>query len=156
MVDPTGARLVHYPTMQINQLEEHGGPGRVTGVVGDILAENVGLVSQIRGNMDAMKPPRGNLELLARFRDNLMAAKEHLAREEGASQMPPLPVDIDHQLANQILPAPDTNARVDVKQGGGEVPGEGREGREGWRGRGGRSGRTGRTGRTGRSRRQGR
>ena len=27
-------------------------------------------------------------------------------REDGAGQMPPLPVEIDHHLANQILPAP--------------------------------------------------
>ena len=63
-----------------------------------------------------------------------MAAKEHLAREEGASQMPPLPVDIDHQLANQILPAPDTTARVGVKQAAataGKSPAKGAKGARG-------------------------
>ena len=159
MVDPSGAQLVHYPQMQINQLEEHGGPGRVTGALGDLLAENVDLVSQIRGNMDAMKPPRGNLELLARFRDNLMAAKEHLAREDGASQMPPLPVDIDHQLANQILPAPDTTVRVGVKQAAataGKCPAKGAKGANGVGGGGGRGGRGDRGGRSGRDGRGGR
>ena len=146
MVDPSGT-IVQYPQMQIVHLEEHGGPGRVTGVVGEILTENVDLVGRIRGNLDAMKPPNGNIEMLARLRDNIMTAQEHMMREDGAGQMPPLPVEIDHHLANQILPAPNVPTVGHGKSGGkttaGKSPAKGAKGG----GRGGRGGKGGRGGR---------
>jgi hypothetical protein len=146
MVDPSGT-IVQYPQMQIVHLEEHGGPGRVTGVVGEILTENVDLVGRIRGNLDAMKPPNGNIEMLARLRDNIMTAQEHMMREDGAGQMPPLPVEIDHHLANQILPAPNVPTVGHGKPGGkttaGKSPAKGAKGG----GRGGRGGKGGRGGR---------
>jgi hypothetical protein len=104
--------------------------------VGEILTENVDLVGRIRGNLDAMKPPNGNIEMLARLRDNIMTAQEHMMREDGAGQMPPLPVEIDHHLANQILPAP--NVPTAGKSPAKGAKGGGRGGRGGKGGRGGR------------------
>lgn len=89
-------------------LEEHGANtvGMVGGVTGELLESNMSLINQVRQNLAACKVNE-NVELLAHFRDNLLAIMNRMNSMPGLmSQMPQLPVTINANLATSILPRP--------------------------------------------------
>jgi|AntAceMinimDraft_12_1070368.scaffolds.fasta_scaffold04563_2 hypothetical protein len=96
--------------MHAPPLEEHGGPGIMLGpgavdsAIGELLSLNVGLVGRVRDNMNRMEVG-DNIDLLSRLRDNILSITENMNNTPGImSQMPQLPLQMDVNLANAILP----------------------------------------------------
>eukprot|EP00192_Tetraselmis_astigmatica_P021190 CAMPEP_0117650110 /NCGR_PEP_ID=MMETSP0804-20121206/1364_1 /TAXON_ID=1074897 /ORGANISM="Tetraselmis astigmatica, Strain CCMP880" /LENGTH=289 /DNA_ID=CAMNT_0005455959 /DNA_START=209 /DNA_END=1078 /DNA_ORIENTATION=- len=78
-----------------------GGPG---GTVTQLLDQNFHIIGQIRENMKWFKVNE-NTELLVRMRDNTINILNNMSQSEGVmSQMPPLPVRMNLELANNFLP----------------------------------------------------
>ena len=101
---------VHYPSGGYIRLEEHGGahvmhgPGGVNSRSGELLNANVSLIGSIQDNMNNMKVA-DNVELLLQLRENIMMITEDMNNTPGMmSQMPPLPMQMDMNLANAVLP----------------------------------------------------
>ena len=87
-------------------LEEHGGPHILNSRAGELLNDNVSLIGTIQQNMNNMKVG-DNVELLTQLRDNILTINEDMNNTPGVmSQMPQLPVQMDVNLANSILPPP--------------------------------------------------
>ncbi|KAL2636223.1 hypothetical protein R1flu_007702 [Riccia fluitans] len=76
----------------------------IGGTTGQLLEQNSHVIHQIRSNLAAMKLQE-NTDLLMRFRDNICAILNGMTNMPGImSQMPPLPVKINTELADTILP----------------------------------------------------
>jgi len=76
----------------------------IGGTTGHLLEQNAQVIVQIRSNLAAMKMQE-NTELLVRFRDNIFAILNGMTNMPGImSQMPPLPVKLNTDLADTILP----------------------------------------------------
>ncbi|BBN10922.1 hypothetical protein MPTK1_5g07580 [Marchantia polymorpha subsp. ruderalis] len=76
----------------------------IGGTTGQLLEQNSHVILQIRSNLAAMKLQE-NTELLVRFRDNICAILNGMTNMPGImSQMPPLPVKLNTELADTILP----------------------------------------------------
>ncbi|KAG0625999.1 hypothetical protein M758_2G094900 [Ceratodon purpureus] len=76
----------------------------IGGTTGQLLEQNVQVIAQIRSNLAAMKMQE-NTDLLVRFRDNIFAILNGMTNMPGImSQMPPLPVKLNTDLADSILP----------------------------------------------------
>ena len=81
----------------------HSTPG-FTGPTGHLLEQNLAIINQIKQNMLACKVAE-NTELLARIRDNIVAIMSRMGSMPGIMrQMSPLPVSLNFELANKILP----------------------------------------------------
>jgi len=80
----------------------------IGGASGQLLQENVQVIAQIRSNLASMKMQE-NTDLLVRFRDNIYAILNGMTNMPGImSQMPPLPVKLNTELADSILPKSST------------------------------------------------
>ena len=64
------------------------------------------LIEEVKRNMAACKVAE-NTEVLGRIRDHIMAILASMGSMPGIMrQMPPLPIQLDLELANRILPPP--------------------------------------------------
>lgn len=78
----------------------------IGGPTGQLLEQNYQVIGQIKANLAAYKLQE-NTDLLARFRDNIYAILSSIRDVPGIiSQMPPLPVDLNNDLADTLLPKP--------------------------------------------------
>lgn len=89
-----------------------GGAGNAGAGKGDLgttekyLHHNLKLIEEIKRNMAACKVAE-NTEVLGRIRDHIMAILASMGSMPGIMrQMPPLPIQLDLELANRILPPP--------------------------------------------------
>jgi Ni,Fe-hydrogenase III large subunit len=82
----------------------------IGGPTGHLLEHNAQVIGQIRANLAACKLQE-NTELLVQFRDNIYAILNGMTNMPGImSQMPPLPVNLNSELADRILPMPQSSA----------------------------------------------
>ncbi|CAL1365918.1 unnamed protein product [Linum trigynum] len=78
----------------------------IGGVTGELLEQNALALSQITSNLSTMQIQE-NVNLLCRTRDNILQIMNNLNDvPEVMKQMPPLPVKMNEELANTILPRP--------------------------------------------------
>jgi len=71
----------------------------------EVLDQNIGVIKQIQQNMMQNKVQQ-NTDLLVKFRDNILKASNTMNSLNGImKQMPPLPAQVNTQLANSFLPA---------------------------------------------------
>ncbi|KAF3337870.1 hypothetical protein FCM35_KLT18457 [Carex littledalei] len=76
----------------------------IGGPTGDLLEHNAQALSQISSNITSMQIQE-NIKLFCKTRDNILAIlKEMNDVPDIMKQMPPLPVKLDEELANSILP----------------------------------------------------
>ena len=81
-----------------------GGEG-IGGTTGRLLGENMQVINQIRHNLAQCKVQE-NLDLFRHVRDNVMGINNSMTTMRGMmSHMPPLPVQLNEQLANVVLGA---------------------------------------------------
>jgi Ni,Fe-hydrogenase III large subunit len=81
----------------------------IGGPTGHLLEHNVQVIGQIRANLAACKLQE-NTKLLVQFRDNIFAILNGMTNMPGImSQMPPLPVKLNSELADRILPMPQSS-----------------------------------------------
>ncbi|KAJ3675381.1 hypothetical protein LUZ60_004423 [Juncus effusus] len=79
------------------------------GPTGDLLENNAQVLSQISSNITNMQIQE-NINLFCKTRDNILAIlKEMNDVPEIMKQMPPLPVKLNEELANSILPRNNAN-----------------------------------------------
>ncbi len=107
-------------------LDDHGAAsvGVVSGPIATLLDSNYAILNQLKVNMQHCRVHE-NTELLMRYRDNILSILNHMNNMGGVmAQMPPLPVRMNVELANNFLPK--------VWGGGGLG---GRSGKEGAHGR---------------------
>merc|ERR1711977_577914 len=75
------------------------------GPITEVLDQNIVVIKQIQQNMMHNKV-RENTELLLKFRDNILKASNTMNNINGImKQMPPLPAQVNTQLANSFLPS---------------------------------------------------
>ncbi|KAK4538971.1 hypothetical protein RGQ29_032095 [Quercus rubra] len=73
---------------------------------GELLEQNAQALNQISANLQALQIPE-NINLLCQTRDNIHKIMNDLNdTPEVMKQMPPLPVKLNEELANSILPPP--------------------------------------------------
>ncbi|CAL4957798.1 unnamed protein product [Urochloa decumbens] len=78
----------------------------IGGPTGEILENNAQVLSQISTNLSSMQI-QDNISLLCQTRDNILRVlKEINDAPEIMKQMPPLPVKINEDLVNSLLPRP--------------------------------------------------
>ncbi|CAM6077141.1 unnamed protein product [Sphagnum tenellum] len=76
----------------------------IGGPTGHLFEHNSQIIGQIRANLAACKLQE-NTELLVQFKDNIFAILNGMTNMPGImSQMPPLPVKLNLELADRILP----------------------------------------------------
>ncbi|CAN1247983.1 hypothetical protein LINPERPRIM_LOCUS6568 [Linum perenne] len=76
----------------------------IGGVTGELLEQNAQALGQISSNLSTMQIQE-NINLLFRTRDNILKIMNNLNDvPEVMKQMPPLPVKLNEELANAILP----------------------------------------------------
>ncbi|KAK2651253.1 hypothetical protein Ddye_018742 [Dipteronia dyeriana] len=76
----------------------------IGGVTGELLEQNAQMFQQISANFAAFQI-RENIDLLRQARDNIFAVLNDLNdMPEIMKQMPPLPVKVNDEIANNILP----------------------------------------------------
>ncbi|GKU97855.1 hypothetical protein SLEP1_g10937 [Rubroshorea leprosula] len=76
----------------------------IGGVTGELLEQNAQMFNQISVNFGAFQI-HDNLNLLCKTRDNILSILNDLNdMPEVMKQMPPLPVKVNEELANSILP----------------------------------------------------
>lgn len=84
---------------------DSAGGAIVEGPIAQLLDANFSILGQFRSNMGAFKVAE-NTQLLAAFRDNILAVINQMEAMGGVmAQMPPLPVRMNVDLANSFLPA---------------------------------------------------
>ncbi|XP_013698734.2 uncharacterized protein LOC106402525 isoform X1 [Brassica napus] len=78
----------------------------IGGVSGDLLEQNAQMFNQVSTNFSAFQIHE-NVNILCKARDNILAILNDLNdMPEVMKQMPPLPVKVNQDLANSILPRP--------------------------------------------------
>ncbi|CAH2054616.1 unnamed protein product [Thlaspi arvense] len=78
----------------------------IGGVSGDLLEQNAQMFNQVSTNFSAFQIHE-NVNILCKARDNILAILNDLNdMPEVMKQMPPLPVKVNEELANSILPRP--------------------------------------------------
>ncbi|CAL5219211.1 g1002 [Coccomyxa viridis] len=90
----------------VSQLDDHGAGtvGVVGGPLSQLLEQNYAILNQFKQNMEVYKVNE-NTELLVRFRDNILTVLNQMNAMQGVmQQMPPLPVRLNVELANNFLP----------------------------------------------------
>ncbi|KAF5741337.1 hypothetical protein HS088_TW10G00333 [Tripterygium wilfordii] len=76
----------------------------IGGVTGELLEQNSQFLNQISANFSSFQI-HDNINLLSRTRENILAIMNDLNdMPEVMKQMPPLPVKLNEELANSILP----------------------------------------------------
>ncbi|XP_058102497.1 uncharacterized protein LOC131246407 [Magnolia sinica] len=76
----------------------------IGGATGKLLEQNAQMFDQISVNLAALKIQE-NINLLCQTRDNILTIMNDLKDTSGVmKQMPPLPVKVNEELANSILP----------------------------------------------------
>ncbi|XP_075661952.1 uncharacterized protein LOC142631625 isoform X3 [Castanea sativa] len=76
----------------------------IGGPTGELLEQNAQALNQISANLQALQIPE-NINLLCQTRDNIHKIMNDLNdTPEVMKQMPPLPVKLNEELANSILP----------------------------------------------------
>lgn len=89
-------------------LDDHGATsvGVVSGPIATLLDSNYAILNQLKVNMQHCRVHE-NTELLMRYRDNILSILNHMNNMGGVmAQMPPLPVRMNVELANNFLPKP--------------------------------------------------
>ncbi|KAK8709535.1 hypothetical protein V6N13_060550 [Hibiscus sabdariffa] len=115
VVDPS-AKPTHFagqssaspnPTPMIPMEDNDGIPfGAIGGVAGELLEQNAQALNQISENLASFKVQE-NIGLLCQTRDNLLKLMNELDDMPNIMEkMPPLPVKLNLDLANIILPPP--------------------------------------------------
>lgn len=97
-------------TTQPVPLDDHGAAtvGVVGGPIATLLESNYAILNQLKINMQHCRVHE-NTELLMRYRDNILSILNHMNNMGGVmGQMPPLPVRMNVELANNFLPKPGT------------------------------------------------
>ncbi|CAL1371775.1 unnamed protein product [Linum trigynum] len=104
---PLAQNLSVYPLMMQNMNQTASLPFEVSGISGTsrhLLEQNIQAFSQISANLSAFKFQE-NIDLFCRTRNNITAVLNDMREMPGImSQMPPLPVSINDDLANSLLP----------------------------------------------------
>ncbi|KAF2581414.1 hypothetical protein F2Q68_00002729, partial [Brassica cretica] len=78
----------------------------IGGVSGDLLEQNAQMFNQVSTNFSAFQIHE-NVNILCKARDNILSILNDLNdMPEVMKQMPPLPVKVNEELANSILPRP--------------------------------------------------
>ncbi|KAL0699324.1 hypothetical protein Bca4012_055446 [Brassica carinata] len=78
----------------------------IGGVSGDLLEQNAQMFNQVSTNFSAFQIHE-NVNILCKARDNILSILNDLNDlPEVMKQMPPLPVKVNEELANSILPRP--------------------------------------------------
>ncbi|KAF8094247.1 hypothetical protein N665_0367s0030 [Sinapis alba] len=78
----------------------------IGGVSGDLLEQNAQMFNQVSSNFSAFQIHE-NVNILCKARDNILSILNDLNDlPEVMKQMPPLPVKVNEELANSILPRP--------------------------------------------------
>jgi len=89
----------------IPQLEDHGAEtvGNLGGTTAQLLEQNVAIVGQIRSHWEACRIHENSVQL-SKFRDNILKILNGMAVMPGKmTQMPPLPVKLNIELASHYL-----------------------------------------------------
>ncbi|KAK8684767.1 hypothetical protein V6N13_040783 [Hibiscus sabdariffa] len=96
-----------FPTPMIPMENNDGIPfGAIGGVAGDLLQQNAQALNQISANLASFKVQE-NIGLLSQTRNNLLKLMNELDDMPNIMEkMPPLPVKLNLDLANIILPPP--------------------------------------------------
>lgn len=96
-----------YTTPVLSMENDDGIPNEaIGGTAGQLLDQNSLVIAQIKANLAAYKLQE-NTDLLARFRDNIFAISNSIQNMPGIiSQMPPIPVMLNAELADTLLPKP--------------------------------------------------
>ncbi|CAI0544735.1 unnamed protein product [Linum tenue] len=104
---PLAQNLSVYPLMMQNMNQTASLPFEVSGISGTsrhLLEQNIQAFSQISANLSAFKFQE-NIDLFCRTRNNITTVLNDMREMPGImSQMPPLPVSINDDLANSLLP----------------------------------------------------
>ncbi|CAI0405142.1 unnamed protein product [Linum tenue] len=104
---PLAQNLSVYPLMMQNMNQTASLPFEVSGISGTsrhLLEQNIQAFSQISANLSAFKFQE-NIDLFCHTRNNITAVLNDMREMPGImSQMPPLPVSINDDLANSLLP----------------------------------------------------
>ncbi|CAN8269976.1 unnamed protein product [Cochlearia groenlandica] len=83
----------------------------IGGVSGDLLEQNAQMFNQVSSNLSAFQIHE-NVNMLSKARDNILTILNDLNdMPEVMKQMPPLPVKVNEELANTILPRPSTKKK---------------------------------------------
>ncbi|KAL5998030.1 hypothetical protein ACLOJK_008964 [Asimina triloba] len=112
--DPSGRPSTHLTSrpnvppysLPVLQMDSNDGISfeEIGGVTGQRLEQNAHAFRQITANLSAFKI-QDNISLLCQARDNILAIMNDLKDTDGVmKQMPPLPVKVNEDLANSILP----------------------------------------------------
>ncbi|KAB5537961.1 hypothetical protein DKX38_015494 [Salix brachista] len=100
--------MTTYPQMMhhMDQSDPLPFEGWVSGISGmaRLLDQNAQAFSQISANLSIFKL-QDNIDLLCHARNNITSILNDMREMPGLSQMPPLPVSINEDLANSILPS---------------------------------------------------
>lgn len=107
----TSASTPFVPTTQPVPMDDHGAAtvGVVGGPIATLLDSNYAVLNQLKINMQQCRVHE-NTELLMRYRDNILSILNHMNNMGGVmGQMPPLPVRMNVELANNFLPKPGTS-----------------------------------------------
>lgn len=107
----TSASAPFVGTTQPVPLDDHGAAtvGVVGGPIATLLDSNYAILNQLKINMQHCRVHE-NTELLMRYRDNILSILNHMNNMGGVmGQMPPLPVRMNVELANNFLPKPGTS-----------------------------------------------
>lgn len=106
---PAGGGAVQINTVQyaasIPQLEDHGADtiGNLGGQTAELLDQNLAIISQVRAHWAACRIHENSSQLL-QLRDNLIKIVNGINNMPGImTQMPPLPVKLNIELARHIL-----------------------------------------------------
>ncbi|CAN1310716.1 hypothetical protein LINPERPRIM_LOCUS28182 [Linum perenne] len=106
MPSPLGQNLSVYPLMMQNMDQTASLPFQgISGTSRHLLEQNIQAFSQISSNLSAYKFHE-NIDLFCRTRNNITAVLNDMSQMPGImSQMPPLPVSVNDDLANSLLPS---------------------------------------------------
>jgi len=95
-----------YPLPALPMDDDEISSKAIGGPTGELLENNAQVLSQISTNLGTMQI-QDNISLLCQTRDNILRVlKEMNDAPEIMKQMPPLPVKINEELVNSILPRP--------------------------------------------------
>ncbi|KAK9805318.1 hypothetical protein WJX73_001608 [Symbiochloris irregularis] len=96
----------HSATPVAPGFDDHGSAtvGAMGGPIAQLLEQNYAVLNQFKRNMAHCKVSE-NTDLLARFRDNILSILAQMSAMPGVmQQMPPLPVRVNMELAQNFLP----------------------------------------------------
>ncbi|XP_015581506.1 uncharacterized protein LOC8264032 [Ricinus communis] len=97
---------VHPYATSVISMENDDGMFGIGGVTGELLDQNAKALNHISANLSTMQLQE-NIGLLCQTRDNILKIMNEMKdMPELMKRLPPLPVKLNEELANAILPRP--------------------------------------------------